>query len=821
MRQSLCILFVENSEGDTASLLCELRRGGYEVTHERVETPEAFEAALERRSWDIVLAGYSMPYFSGTAALAFLRKKGSDLPFIFVSGTQGEEVAVEAIKAGASDYIMKSNLKRLVPVVERELRERMLRREREQADHRLRQSEERFRQLAENINEVFWMSRPDLSEILYISPGYEKIWGSSCESLYQRPTAWLEAIHPEDREKVERSVRRRPALGTYEEEYRIIRPDGSVRWIRDRAFPIIDAKGEVFRITGIAEDITLRRQAEAALRKSEEQYRILAESAQDAIFLLDPRGYLQYVNSFAAWQLGYSPKEIVGKRHDELFPPAIAEIQKHNIRKILETAEPIYTEEELVFRESKVWMSIRMVPLKNEAGEVDGILGIARDIGERKKTEEIIHRIAFYDATTGLPNRNKLYDLLLDLSGRDAGRNLRMALLLMDLDRFQEINDTLGHHRGDLLLQQLGERLKKIIFDIDIVARLGGDEFAVLLTKLKNHDDIRLVIEKITRGLEAPFVIEGIPIAVEASIGIALYPDHGTDPDTLIRRADVAMYAAKKSGSGHLFYAPELDKYSSQRLALMAELRQALDQNQLLLHYQPKISLKSRKVVGVEALVRWQHPLRGMISPDQFIGPAEQSGLIHSLTRWVLQTAVGQCALWRQAGFEATISVNLSARNLLDPKLPEMVAGLLQGGGVEPGRIEFEITESAIMTDPVHARQVLMKLHKMGTRFAIDDFGMGYSSLSYLRELPVDAIKIDKSFVIQMVRNKGDMAIVRSTIELAHNLDLEVVAEGVETREILDRLEEISCDTAQGYFISRPIPAESLTRWLSDAPYRF
>ncbi|HZR45913.1 MAG TPA: GGDEF domain-containing phosphodiesterase, partial [Candidatus Manganitrophaceae bacterium] len=313
--------------------------------------------------------------------------------------------------------------------------------------------------------------------------------------------------------------------------------------------------------------------------------------------------------------------------------------------------------------------------------------------------------------------------------------------------------------------------------------------------------------------------IEGIPIAVETSIGIALYPDQGTDPDTLIQRADVAMYAAKSSGSGHLLYVPELDRFNPQRLALMAELRQAIEQDQLLLHYQPKIRLNDRKVFGVEALVRWRHPQRGTILPDQFIGPAEQTGLIHPLTRWVIQTAIGQCTALQEEGFAITVSANLSARNLLDPKLPETMAALLRSGGVGPEQIEFEITESVIMADPARAQETLVRLHEMGIRSSIDDFGIGYSSLSYLQNLPVDQIKVDKSFVMHMTKNKGDAKIVHSTIELAHNLGLEVVAEGVETEEILDWLTEMGCDAAQGYFISKPLPPEDLTRWIQESSW--
>lgn len=944
MGKSLRVLILHDAGNDVELIVRTLESGGNAVTFKQIETPESMRAALDRDGWDLIVSDVMMLRFSGFAALALIQEKEIDLPLIIVSGRTGEETAVDLLKAGADDYIPKDNLTRLVPAVKRALREGEGRRAQRETQNALRQNEEhfrqlaeniqevffltdaavtamlyisptyekvwgrscrslyddprswlegihpddrtqvlqqlaqrpthfeaeyrivrpdgtlrwiwartfpikdekgkiyrlagiaedvtrrkaveealqqsegRFRQLAENITEVFWMTVPDMKEMLYISPGYEKVWGRSCESLYRRPVSWLDAIHPDDRGRIEKAAVSRAVLGTYDEEYRIIRPDGAIRWIHDRAFPVKDKLERIYRIIGIAEDITQHKQAEESVRKSEAQYRALAEAAQDAIFLISPEGTLQYVNSFAAWQLGRFPEEIVGKRHDAFFPPPVAEIQKKNLRKIIETGEPLYSEEELTFHQQTTWMSIRMVPLKNEAGEIDSILGIARDIGERKKTEEIIQKIAFYDALTGLPNRNKLYDHLVEFMRSDPDETTHMALLLMDLDRFREINDTLGHHRGDLLLQHLGARLQKTIFDRDIVARLGGDEFAILLTKLHSYDDIQRVIGKITRALDAPFVIEGIPIAVETSIGIALYPDQGADPDTLIRRADVAMYAAKQGRSGHLVYAPELDRYNPQRLSLMAELRQAIEQDHLFLHYQPKMNLKRREVFGVEALVRWKHPVQGMIRPDQFIGAAEQSGLIHPLTRWVVQAAISQCAAWRQAGFALTVSANLSVRNLLNPDLPDLVRSLLASSGLLPDQIEFEITESAIMTDPARAQEILAELHRTGIRFSIDDFGIGYSSLSYLQKLPVDAVKIDKSFVMRMQEKEGDRTIVRSTIDLAHNLGLKVIAEGVENQSILDQLTEMGCDAAQGYFISRPISHEALTQWLKHPP---
>ncbi len=694
MGKPLRVLVVEDSPDDVELLLRELRSGGYDPTYERVQTAKAMTAALAKQTWDIVIADYTMPDFSAPAALELLQKSGFDLPFIIVSGVIGEEVAVEAMKAGAQDCIMKYNLKRLLPAVERELREAEGRRDRRKAEERLKQSEERFRQIAESIREVFWMTNPKKNEMLYVSPGYKEIWGRTCESLYERPAEWLEAIHPEDRDRVMMAAMEKQAQGTYDEEYRILQPDGSVRWIRDRAFPVRDASGQVYRITGIAEDVTERRQA-----------------------------------------------------------------------------------------------------------------------------EDLIKHMAFYDTLTELPNRNMLYDRLLNAIRTDGGQGQPMALLLMDLDRFKEINDTLGHNRGDEILKQVGRRLRMAMFERDIVARLGGDEFGVLLLKMADVKDIDVAIQRIVTALDVPFLITDIPIRIETSIGIALYPDHGVEAGALLRRADIALNISKRTGVPYTVYNTAQDQHSPQRLSLMGELHHAIEHNELFLHYQPKINLKTRRIIGVEALVRWNHPQRGMVPPDQFILPAEQTGVIHSLTRWVMEAGMRQCKALRRAGTELTVSVNLSARNLLDPKLPSLMAKRFQTNGVVPDWMTFEITESAIMADPPRALQTLNQLHEIGVRLSIDDFGIGYSSLAYLKKLPVDSIKIDKSFVINMVKEVNDSVIVRSTIELGHNMGLKVVAEGVENKDLWDRLSALGCDEAQGYYMARPMPAEDLTRWLDESPW--
>ncbi len=565
MHQTLRVLLIEDSVDDAALLLRELQRGTYQITHDRVDTADALDVALDRQSWDLIFADYSMPQFDGLAALQLVRGKGLDVPFIFVSGTIGEDTAVEAMKSGANDYVMKGNLKRLLPAVERELRE--------------------------------------------------------------------------------------------------------------------------------------------------------------------------------------------------------AEVRK-----------------------------------------------------ARRLAEAMVQRMAYYDTLTHLPNRNKLYNRMLEALRADNRHDRSMALLLMDLNGFKEINDTLGHYRGDHVLQQVGARLRAVLWEPDLVARLGGDEFAVFLPRLAAAADVHVVIQKILNALQNPFVIQGLPLAVEASIGVALYPEHGDNADILLRRSDVAMYAAKKAGD-YVVYDAAHDRHSPLRLALSGALRQAIGSDQLRLHYQPRIAFATRHITGVEALARWHHPEYHTIAPDEFIPTAEQTGLIKSLTRWVLVTACRQWETWHQAGIRLGIAVNLSARNLHDPTLPDQITEVLATYGMPPSSLCLEITESALMADPRRAKDVLTRLRQAGTRLSIDDFGTGYSSLGYLKDFPVHEIKIDKSFIQGVAKDGHEKAIVSSIVGLGHHLGLEVVAEGVEDQTTWEHLAALGCDAAQGYYMSRPLAPDALTSWLSESPW--
>ena len=423
---------------------------------------------------------------------------------------------------------------------------------------------------------------------------------------------------------------------------------------------------------------------------------------------------------------------------------------------------------------------------------------------------------ALHDDLTDLPNRALLYDRMEAALTAAERSGEPTALLLVDLDRFKEVNDTLGHDSGDRLLEEVAARLQGVVRRGDTLARLGGDEFAVLLRGLPDRGMAAELAGRLQDAIARPFLLNGVSAVLDASIGIAHCPEHGTDVHTLVQRADVAMYDAKRSRTSIETYSPDRDPYSSERLQLLGELRAAIGAGELVLHYQPKVDVPTQRVIGVEALVRWQHPVHGLLGPVEFVPLAERTGAIGDLTRWVLDNALAQARAWRDAGLDLTMAVNLAAPNIADATLPDAVARLLEQHGVPGDRLECEISEHTVMADPRRALLILDRLRTLGVRLSLDDFGTGHSSLSYLKRLPLDEVKIDRSFVMGMIEDDNDAAIVRTTIDLARNLGLEVVAEGVESQQILNDLSALSCDVAQGFFLSRPLPAAELDGWLAE-----
>jgi len=421
-----------------------------------------------------------------------------------------------------------------------------------------------------------------------------------------------------------------------------------------------------------------------------------------------------------------------------------------------------------------------------------------------------------YDTLTGLPNRILLVDRLEQAINTASFERSKIAILVVDIDRFKDINDTLGHSTGDRVIRQIAQRLRKIIPEPNTVARLGGDEFGIILKKFGTKEDAAEVVHTIKETLQVPLKLEGVRLDIDASIGITLYPEHGKDAQILLQRADVAMYQAKQKHCGFIMYTTTLDRCNTRRLTLMGELREAIINNELVAYYQPKIDIKTGKIKELEALVRWKHKVHGLVQPDDFIPMAEQTGLIKQLTLWILHESLMQCAKWNDEGFELRVSVNLSANDLMDVELPETITRTLNAHNVPPEKLLLEITESAVMLDPNRALEVLTNLSTLGVRLSVDDFGTGYSSLSYLSKLPVSELKIDKSFVMGMENNSNDALIVQATIDLGHNLGLEVVAEGVETASSISLLQPLGCDTLQGYYFTKPLSAQEFNTWRSQ-----
>jgi diguanylate cyclase (GGDEF)-like protein len=441
--------------------------------------------------------------------------------------------------------------------------------------------------------------------------------------------------------------------------------------------------------------------------------------------------------------------------------------------------------------------------------------GASRRLRQQARDNE---RLALHDALTGLANRSLFRDRAeqaVRAARRDAGF---VAVLLIDLDRFKEVNDTLGHHNGDLLLQEVARRLQATTRETDTVARLGGDEFGVVLSRVGSIDEALTIAANIRYAVNEPMTLSSVLVDVDVSVGVVLYPTNGDDIDVLLQRADIAMYTAKREGSGVESYHVDNDDYSTTRLALVAELRLAIENDELCLEFQPKFDLTTMRIAGVEALVRWEHPDRGLLSPIEFIPTAERTGLIRQVTSHVLVLALDQLQRWHARGIDTSVSVNLSTRDLLDLELPDRLADLLTARGLPADRLCLEITETALLTDPVRTRSVVDRLTTMGVRFSIDDFGTGYSSLAYLEQLPVHEIKIDKTFIQRFGQSDHDAAVVRAIVDLGHNLGLDVVAEGVESPHALQTLRRLGCDLAQGYLLARPLAPDAVALLIQNAP---
>lgn len=697
-------------------------------------------------------------------------------------------------------------------ILNRSLEDKVLRRTNE-----LRDSRERYRSVIDSVGEIiFTLDAQGL--VTFVNSAWARVTGIAPDAVTGSHIVSL--LHPDDRgSAVEHGDRLLSTGDEHPLEIRLLAADGSARWVDARARAQRGPGGEVIGFSGTLVDVTIRRQAEVAVRESEQRWRLLLESSGEGIYGVDLDGNCTFINEAATTMLGYPPGALLGRNlHEAIhhsradgtsYPASECPIQTSF------TGLPSQGEDEWLWRSDHsvfpVDFSARSI---RKGSEVTGAVVTFADITARRAAQEEIRHRSLHDGLTGLPNRTLLTEQLEKTlrSGAGAGSDQFAALLIMDLDRFKDINDTFGHPLGDVVLQEVARRMTGpgLLRAGDTVGRLGGDEFAVVLTGLASPAEAELVAEKIVTAVSQPIFADAHEFQVGCSIGVAVAPLHGTEPNLLLQRADVAMYVAKGSEQSVCVYTPAADVARMQRLDVISELRRGIAADQLLLHYQPIVDLRTGRLARLEALVRWDHPARGLLGPDTFVPLAEQAGVIMPLTSWALRDALRQSRLWRSEGIIVPVAVNISAQTLHDPRLQATVEEWY-AGPTQAGPLELEITESAVLVDADAAVVVLSRLVALGVRIAIDDFGTGYSSLAQLKRLPVHSVKVDKSFISEMHTDRRDESIVRTVIELSHTLGLDVVAEGVESQVSAEHLLQLGCDYAQGWHYGAPQAAADMT----------
>jgi diguanylate cyclase (GGDEF)-like protein/PAS domain S-box-containing protein len=701
--------------------------------------------------------------------------------------------------------------------------------ERKEAERKLRDAERRYRTLIEQGPAVVYIQEIGSPEsAIYMSPQIETLTGYSPEECKDPALRWG-MVHPEDREWLQAEDGRTGESGKISTtEYRVVHRDGGTKWVHNESVLIEDEMSGTRYWLGFMLEITERKTFEEALERLSRQHEMVLKSAGEGIFGLDLDGNATFVNPAAARITGWEAEELVGRpQHDVLHhtkpdgsPYPREECPMHAA---LEDGTTHSRDDEVFWRKDGTSFPVEYMssPILQD-GEVIGAVVTFKDITERKTLEEQLHHQAFHDLLTGLPNRALFMDRLERALTRANRRASKVAVLFTDLDNFKVVNDSLGHKVGDQMLVAVAERLKTCLRSEDTAARIGGDEFTILVDDISSVGEVVHIAERITEILRPPFALEEQEVFATISTGIAFNSTAQEQPADLLRHADLAMYRAKHRGKARYeVFEPSMDAKAVERLKLETGLRRALVQQQFRVYYQPIVALDNERVVGVEALVRWEHPQRGLLFPESFLSVAEETGLIVRIGLWVLREACKQARIWQErypGTPPLTISVNLSTREFFHP---ERVAEVLDESEIDPASLQLEITEGAMRTNGTSSTdRTLRNLKRMGVQLAIDDFGLGYSSLSYLKRFPVDFLKIDRSFIAGLEGEPNgiskDTEIVKAMIELTHALGLRVIAEGVETSEQLAQLRDMKCDFAQGYYFSEPLPSEELGDILAE-----
>ena len=689
------------------------------------------------------------------------------------------------------------------------------------AEQALRDSEQRHMLAAYGAADGLWDWNP-VSKALYVSPRLLAILGYPDDFRIQETHTWQLLLHPDDRAEYNRKVAQhlKQQTGYFEHEFRVRTAQGPYRWVHSRGLASWNDVGIAMRMAGSISDISERKRTETALQQTTDRLNLALQGSNLVLWDFDLLAGELYLDKTWSIILGGEPQETV-----TTFSQLLSRIHGDDHAALIEMSQatlkgtlPECNIEYRICDNSGRWLWIHArgkVTERDQTGKALRMTGTSADITARKQAEQRIHYLATRDALTDLPNRLLFSDRLQRALAHAHRHQNRLAVIFVDLDHFKHINDSLGHHAGDRLLREVASRLQSCLRSDDTVARQGGDEFIVLLTDIDELQPAR-VAEKILDTIAQPLKIEHQELVVCASLGIAVYPDDGLDKDELLRNADTAMYHAKAAGrAAYQFFKPSMNQAAQQRLTLEVALRQAIDRQQFVLHFQPQIELSSGRIHGCETLIRWQHPHYGLIPPGRFIAIAEEIGLIDEIGLWVLDQACQQVCQWRQRGHHPLrIAVNVSARQFRKPTFTDRIINVLNRTQLPCQELELEITETLLMDQSPETLANMSTLDRLGVRLAVDDFGTGYASMTYLKKLPVHRVKIDRSFVRDVISDPGDAAIVRAITTLGHDLGMDVVAEGVETAEQLALLKELGCDFGQGYYFARPLPAERFEQLL-------
>jgi len=853
------LLLVEDVATDAELAVRELTRAGMRVEARLADTERDFRRALDEFAPQVILSDFAMPHFNGMDALAIARESAPDVPFIFVSGTIGEEYAIRALKNGATDYVLKTNLIRLPAAVERALQESRARAAKRETERVLAETRDRLASISESLPDVLWSVELPGQHVAYVSRAAETVYGHAPEAFYSNRSLWQELIHAEDRAAVMRDWQGLLEGRTFDLEYRIVRADGVVRWVHDRGRVIRDAAGKALRVDGLVRDVSdavqqrerlarlsrirdLLGAANAAFMRMRDADHMYAEFCHIAVarggfalarvVALDETGRLRVAAASADGAAVFARIVEDYNRDPQGARSLLAQVLRtgqHEVSNDVRADERIADRAALTAQGN---YALALLPVHVEDAVAAVAVLRAREPGyfdhaelellrelianlefalELQGKREKVDYLALYDALTGLPNRMLLRERLSQAIDARRGADDKVGLVLLDIERFKAINDTLGPPAGDRLLRTVAQRVAEFAGGRAHAARVAGDQFAILMPGIGHARDVGRLVESMgPRLLDTAHEIGGRELRVAMKAGAALYPDDGEDADALIGNAEAALRRAKGTGDRFLFYTPHLNARVAERLDLEARLRNAVRRGEFDLHYQPKVGLRDNRITGVEALLRWRDTGQGAVSPAQFVPVLEETGLIGEVGLWVMREAVKAHRSLAQPGRAAPrVAVNVSALQLRSQSFVDDVRGALDGAGEAAG-LDLEITESLLMQDIDDSLRKLRAVRALGVRIALDDFGTGYSSLAYLSRLPIDTVKIDRGFVRSMVEKAEEASVVSAILSLSRALSLKACAEGVETQVQADLLRRLRCDEMQGYLFSPAVPMDRL-----------